>query len=111
MTSGKGKQEPGEGAEVETLIARALASADSTMKGLHQSHVDAKRDEAREVLAALKSSGLAVVPMSVLEFYADPRKFREKANGWDQFQIPDFYDELNFGDRAQEAIAMLRAYP
>jgi hypothetical protein len=44
-----------------------------------------------------------------LEFYADPWKFREP--GEDAASVPDFYDEMDFGDKARAALAALSPPP
>lgn len=38
-----------------------------------------------------------------LEFYADPFKWKKENNS--DIQIPDFYNEICFGEKAEEALA------
>jgi len=44
---------------------------------------------------------------AALEFYADPARWM-KVNGVDDEQVPDFYDECNFGERALLALNQRR---
>lgn len=91
--------------------------------GDYTPHVDAPLEHAIRAYeahrAACPPEGIEKV-RRVLEFYADPGNKRHPFRG-NPFQpaepwpfatdVPDFYSELNFGDAAQEALALLPPPP
>lgn len=89
--------------------AAALAEAQKTADEIYEDRgrVINELARAKANLSAQEAENRRL--REALEFYADP--FNRKDDAGDPIAVPDFYSELNFGDRASKALSLPLTIP